>query len=443
MRLKTHRSHDIPLSSPEEWQFKITLIQVMILCALPVSAYFMIADLISGHRISAITGGLFIVLFIRALFMIHKVREKYRPLQYAIFSRIFFVIFIVANFYDVSLGHRLGIMPQVIMFPFLSLLILGRREGVIWAVAYYLVIGTGAIIQVTTKQIVVDPMTMVVTILYITALIALDTFFLETVRQRGYRQLLDHQKELAESNRELSNATYEAQAANLSKSEFLANMSHELRTPLNHIIGFTELIHDERAGKIGERQKEYLGDVLESSRHLLSLINDILDMSKIEAGKQELSPTTVNVRVLIDQAMRIVREKAKNHSIALSASVSDGLSEILGDHRKLRQILYNLVSNAVKFTSDGGSVTIGAERIDDEVRFSVTDTGIGIEQEDQEKIFQPFNQVDASVSRQHQGTGLGLSLTRTFVELHGGRIWFESEGTGKGSCFYFSIPSQV
>jgi signal transduction histidine kinase len=440
MKITSRRLNDIPLRTPEEWRFKIRLIQLLILCALPISTYTLIENLISGRGFAAIFGGAFIALFILALIMVHKIRGAYRPFQFAMFSRIFFVVFLIVNFYDISLGHRLGNMPQAIMYPFLSILILGRREGIAWAVVYYFLIIGGALFQVATAQVVINPITMIITVISISVLVALDTFFLESVRQRSFQQLLDNQRNLAESNKELIRASHEAQAANLSKSEFLANMSHELRTPLNHIIGFTELVHDEKAGQIGESQKEYLGDVLESSRHLLALINDILDMSKIEAGKLELSLSVVDVNAPIDQALMVVQEKAKRHGIALSVSIGDDVDKISCDHRKLRQILYNLLSNAVKFTPDGGKVTVGVDRVNDDVQFSVADTGIGVEAENQEKIFRPFDQIDSSSSREYEGTGLGLSLTKTLVELHNGHIWLESEGDDKGSCFYFSIP---
>jgi len=260
----------------------------------------------------------------------------------------------------------------------------------------------------------------------------------------------------------LKGAKRTAEAANLAKSEFLANMSHELRTPLNHIIGFTELVVDKNFGEINEVQQEYLGDALHSSRHLLSLINDILDLSKVEAEKLEVEPTVVNPKELLENSLMMIKEKAMKHGIQLSTDIDGIPATIRADERKLKQIMYNLLSNAVKFTPDGGEIRLTADLADSSkkeasdqeiraisyelkasqkfIRISVTDTGIGLNQEDLELIFNPFEQVESSTNRRFQGTGLGLSLTRSLVELHGGRIWVESEGEGEGSTFSLILP---
>ena len=245
-----------------------------------------------------------------------------------------------------------------------------------------------------------------------------------------------------------------AKAASKAKSEFLANMSHELRTPLNHIIGFSELLLDKSFGELNEVQTDYLTDVHDSSRHLLSLINDILDLSKVEAGKLNLQPCQFNLRALIENSLTMIKEKALKHGIKLSHHF-DGVPEtIVADERKFKQIMYNLLSNAVKFTPDGGSISIVASISEfyenDElnendtaksgIKVSVRDSGIGIKSEDIKRVFNSFEQVENSASRRFQGTGLGLSLTKKFVELHSGKIWAESGGEGQGATFNFILP---
>jgi signal transduction histidine kinase len=241
---------------------------------------------------------------------------------------------------------------------------------------------------------------------------------------------------------EIRRAKEAAETANRTKSDFLANMSHELRTPLNHIIGFTEMVVDKRLGDLKTRQQKYLNNVLQSGWHLLSLVNDILDLSKVEAGKLELVPEPVNLKQLLQNSLVMVKEKAAKHGIQLSLN-TDGIPEtITVDERKLKQILYNLMANAVKFTPNRGNVNCTARHSETDgcVEISITDTGIGIKPEDLRRIFDPFEQVNGSAGRQHKGTGLGLSLTKKLVELHGGRIWAESAGEGKGSRFRFTLP---
>jgi signal transduction histidine kinase len=236
---------------------------------------------------------------------------------------------------------------------------------------------------------------------------------------------------------EIQQKSRELEVANRHKSEFLANMSHELRTPLNAIIGFSEVLLQGIFGDINEKQREYLDDVLSSGKHLLSLINDILDLSKIEAGRMELERSEFSLAAALDSGLTIVRERAIRHGITLRAVLSPDLPRIDADERKVKQIVYNLLSNAVKFTPDGGSVEVHAAREGDAVRVDVRDTGIGIAAEDQALVFQEFRQVGRERSR--EGTGLGLTLSKRFVELHGGRIWLEST-PGKGSTFSFTLP---
>jgi signal transduction histidine kinase len=224
------------------------------------------------------------------------------------------------------------------------------------------------------------------------------------------------------------------------KSEFLANMSHELRTPLNGIIGFAELMHDGKVGPIAQSHKEYLGDILISARHLLELINDVLDLSKVEAGKMEFNPQAVNLPALVAEVCEIVRAVASKKRINLRTEIDGELSIIEADARSLKQILYNYVSNAVKFTPEEGIVTVRA-RADGAAyyRIEVEDTGIGIKSEDLSRLFVEFQQLDASSAKKYPGTGLGLALTKRIAEAQGGRVGVES-APDKGSVFHAVLP---
>jgi len=238
--------------------------------------------------------------------------------------------------------------------------------------------------------------------------------------------------------REIEEKSRQLEVASQHKSEFLANMSHELRTPLNAIIGFSEVLTDRMFGELNEKQEEYLKDIYASGTHLLSLINDILDLSKIEAGRMELELTEFDLPTAIENALMLVRERAGRRSIALHTNVDKRLGQIQADERKVRQVVLNLLSNAIKFTPEGGRIEVGAVPKDGFVEVSVSDTGIGIAPEDQEKVFEEFRQV-GTAAKKVEGTGLGLTLCRKFVELHGGRIWVKSE-VGVGSTFTFTIP---
>jgi signal transduction histidine kinase len=234
-----------------------------------------------------------------------------------------------------------------------------------------------------------------------------------------------------------------AETANRSKSEFLANVSHELRTPLNAIIGFSEVMEHEMFGKLGnDHYRDYARDIRLSGTHLLEVINDILDLAKVEAGKVELQEQTIEIEKVIESTVRLVRERAGARNIDLSVRIPERLPQLWADERKVKQILINLLSNAIKFTPEGGAVTVSAERDEtDEVKLAVSDTGIGIAKESIEIVLQPFGQVDSALSRKHAGTGLGLPLTKSLVELHGGRLDFESE-LGKGTTVIVRFPHE-
>jgi signal transduction histidine kinase len=239
--------------------------------------------------------------------------------------------------------------------------------------------------------------------------------------------------------REIEDKSRQLEAANRHKDEFLASMSHELRTPLNAVIGFSEVLIERMFGDVNEKQEEYLHDILASGRHLLSLINDILDLAKIEAGRMELELEDFDVAQAIDNAVVLVRERATRKGLTLDTRLDHHLGSLRGDQRKVKQVLLNLLSNAVKFTPEGGRIEVRAQRLDGHVEVAVTDTGIGIAPEDLEAVFEEFRQVGTDYAKKHEGTGLGLTLSRKFVELHGGRIWVKSQ-PGQGSTFAFTLP---
>ena len=263
-----------------------------------------------------------------------------------------------------------------------------------------------------------------------------------------------------ERTRELESSRRLAEEANRAKSSFLATMSHELRTPLNATIGFTDVVLSKTFGSLNASQEEYLGYVLQSSRHLLELINDILDLSKIEADKMGLALNDVPIRGLLSNSMVMVKDLAHRRGVTLETEFSENVPlTVRVDERKLKQIIYNLLSNAIKFSPAGGTVLLAVRGCDGVLpgsrgeqlarwssesgqyfTITVADRGIGLRKEDLERIFNPFEQVDNSETRDFEGTGLGLALTRKLLELHGGMIWAESDGSGLGSTFHVVLP---
>jgi signal transduction histidine kinase len=296
------------------------------------------------------------------------------------------------------------------------------------------------------------------------------TLELSEANDRLKRELENREK----TEKELVKSKETAEAANRAKSSFLANMSHELRTPLNHIIGFSELVADQSLGQLNETQASCMADVTQSSKHLLSLINDILELAMVESGRMEMDPTMADLDLIMDNSLVMIKQKALKHNIAVKTDFNTITEPVFIDDRKFKQIVYNLLSNALKFTPDGGTVSLKAReigiaenidihQIDREtliehdgqgkdgrtagkeivpyIEISIADTGVGLKPEDLERIFERFEQVRGPLDNKGKGTGLGLSITRALVELHNGRIWAESDGIDRGSTFRFILPA--
>ena len=304
-------------------------------------------------------------------------------------------------------------------------------------------------------------------------ILSIISFALATAKSQYHLKIAHKENHLAQKPDKLIKKRQNDSPIFSAKNEFLANMSHELRTPLNHMIGFTELVVDQKFGELNRTQKEYLNDALHSSKYLFALINDILDLKKMETGKLELEISEIDAKSLLENSITMIRERALNHGIQVSIDTDSAPVTLRADQDKLTQVLYNLLSNAAKFTPDGGTVTVSAkmsericrrERLSGDtqgrwiiqnpaetetsgeieqrpcVEFRVTDSGIGLNPADRVRIFKRFEQADGSSRKRFQGTGLGLSLSKKYVELHGGRIWAESDGEGKGSVFKFVLP---
>lgn len=245
---------------------------------------------------------------------------------------------------------------------------------------------------------------------------------------------------LEKAHAKLMELANELKRTNRVKSEFLANMSHELRTPLNSINGFSEVLFDETFGPLNERQKKYVSNVLNSGKHLLLLINQILDMAKVESGKMKMTITSLPVKSLLSEIALLIEDMATKKKIKMELEIDDGLPNIEADELKIKEILYNLLSNAVKFTPNGGKIGMQAKQAGSEIEVTIWDTGIGIAQENIEKIFEGFFRVDTPYARVTEGTGLGLPLSKKLVELHGGQLFVKSDGLHKGTSVRFTLP---
>jgi len=386
-----------------------------------------------------------------SFFAIRRARRVVRAFRVNLIMTGCLFLGLLANSGDTGqMGLWLFVYPLTVFF------LLGRKDGLVYNTLFFLSISAIFAFGNDLGLRVPQASGFSARFLLVLFLISGLSYSYERVREKFKKGMIEEQEKLKEEKGKLIETKQHAEAASRAKSEFLANMSHELRTPLNHIIGFTELVLSRNFGELTAEQDEFLKDVLGSSRHLLSLINDVLDLSKVEAGKMQLELAEVPIRELLENSLVMVKEKALKHQLRLGVDL-DGVPErLLADERKIKQVVYNLLSNAVKFTPAGGEVRLGAalqeaaqlqgcpistEGHAQWLSVWVADTGIGLEAEDLRRVFNPFEQVESSLSRKFQGTGLGLTLTRKMVELHSGAIWAESAGTGKGSSFKFVIPA--
>lgn len=352
-------------------------------------------------------------------------------------------------------------------FPLFAMFLMGSKKGLMANILFFVPIVLFFAIEPLSSIFTTYSADLKMRIIPSFLVVLAYAYLFEFIRERSYHKLHSEVKKHRKTAKKLHVAKTVSEKANQAKSDFLSNMSHELRTPLNHIIGFTELVVDQHFGELNDTQEEYLKDVLSSSRHLLSLVNDILDLSKVEAGKMELQASELDLESLLKNSLLMFKEKALMHDLEISTQFDDLPECIHADERKIKQVVYNLLSNAVKFTPDGGKITLlagimngnanflsriintkqltaqGTETPREWLKISVTDTGIGINPAYLQRIFKPFEQVERLESRRYKGTGLGLSLVSKIVELHGGYAWADSKGENKGTTMSFIIPVQA
>lgn len=462
--------HNLDFSPLQGESSKIKLMYLIFFIAMAILSPMAIIAWLQGNLILALSDAIS-AMFLLAILLYHKkTHNDGITIHVGFFFFAFFYLFLF-----ISGGVGNSAFLWIYTFPLFGSFLLGSKKGLIVSISiltialiYFL------ITRLSDFHFALYNVDMMIRFFASMLVVILFSYVAERNREFSYNSLEKANSDLGdlttiltENNKKLTHEISQrkktestlllekqkADEANRAKSEFLANMSHELRTPLNHIIGFTDLVTSRHCGPLNDSQSEYLGDVLVSSHHLLSLINDILDLAKVEAGRMSLEISNIDLRPFLEQSMNMIREKALKNHLQLTIDIQKSLTSLRGDERKLKQVIYNLLANAAKFTPNGGDISLKASLLEPDdpqlplgdpqnkwIKISVHDTGLGLKPDDLELVFNTFKQVDSSTSRHYQGTGLGLSLSRNLIELHKGIIWAESPGLGQGSTFSFVLP---
>ena len=447
----------------EQDSYRLFLYLSFSLIGAPILLGFAIYHVCQGEIFEGLRDGLTVLALLANAGLVCVIRKK--PVIYFINAALVHLVIFQAFF---SGGGNGTTVFWVYILPFISFFLLKRNIAIGFVIVSY------AVISIVFFGVPIGPflpypyaLELKIRVIATFSLVCLLTYIYETVRLRFQHRLeAEHvklQQEIVERKKaeaalqrahdelehrveqrtaELAQAKEDAELANFAKSNFLRSVSHELHTPLHSILGFSQLLEDESAGLLNEKQRKYIRQISQSGNSLFSMIKQILDLSQIDLGEMELCLEPVHIKSLIEESLKMVREKEFKESLSFRMHASQEIQNftLQADLQKVKLIVFNLLSNAVKFTSENGEIRIDMTRHADELVVTICDTGFGIPVDEQENIFTNFHQVQSGLSNKASGIGLGLPITKRLVELHGGRLWVESEGEGMGSCFGFSLP---